>query len=56
MCCCGYRGDGIERVLDGEKEDLVPAVWVVCVGGPGDSFGRRVVEVGLLSCPTHEDV
>lgn len=46
----GYRGDGIERVLDGEKEDLVSAVGVVGVGRPGDSLGRRVIKVGLLAC------
>lgn len=46
----GYRGYGVEGVLDGEQEDLVPTVGVVGVGWSGDSLGRRVIKVCLLAC------
>ncbi len=44
-----YRGDGVQRVLDGQQQHFVPAVGVVGVGGPRDAFAGGVVEVGLLS-------
>lgn len=46
---CGYRGDGVEGVLDGQQEDLVAAVGVVGVGRPGDSLRCGIIEVRLLA-------
>ena len=57
-CSCGsgmrtHRGDGVQRVLDGQQQNLVPAGGVVCVGGSGDPLAGGEVEEGLLLGDAH---
>lgn len=48
-----HSSDGVQRVLDGQQQNLVPAGGVVCVGGSGDPLAGGEVEEGLLLGDTH---
>lgn len=48
--CWTYSGDGVQRVLDGQQQNLVSARGVIGVGGSGDPLAGGEVEVGLLLC------
>lgn len=49
VCVCVYRGYRVEGILYGQQEDFVATVGVVSVGRPGDSLGRGVIKVRLLT-------
>lgn len=46
--CWTHRGDGVQRVLDGQQQNLVSTGGVVGVDGSGDSLAGGEVEEGLL--------
>lgn len=50
---CTHGGDGVQRVLDGQQQDLVSAGGVVCIGGSGDPLACGEVKKCLLVSNVH---
>jgi len=48
-----HGGDGVQRVMDGQQQNLVPAAGLVGAGGPADPLAGGEVEEGPLLGHAH---